>query len=267
MGHWRPSRPTTPQAFPMPMCLRGELLLDGGSTSPYEELTPLYKRLPHGPHGLGREAVARHQRARLYGGMVESVYQRGYAGTSVAHVIALAGVSRTGLLRAVLQQGRLLPLHLRRTRRRLAQTGAAGVAGGARLGQQTVCGLPKYSSRGSRTTRGVRTSCSSSRSGIGARGHGRLQLDGDCLRACRGDRLQLDARRYRATAAGASRDRRRGALRRDETRARTPSRRSSRDSPTNCSTGSTPTAPRRSRGCVRSGLAGPRTWWPNGLAS
>jgi AcrR family transcriptional regulator len=26
--------------------------------------------------------------------MVESVYQRGYAGTSVAHVIALAGVSR-----------------------------------------------------------------------------------------------------------------------------------------------------------------------------
>jgi AcrR family transcriptional regulator len=72
----------------------GELLLDEGSASPYEGLTPLYKRLPHGPHGLGREAVARHQRARLYGGMVESVYQRGYPGTSVAHVIALAGVSR-----------------------------------------------------------------------------------------------------------------------------------------------------------------------------
>jgi len=58
------------------------------------ELAPLYKRLPHGPHGLAREQVARNQRARLYGGMVESVYQRGYAGTSVAHVIALAGVSR-----------------------------------------------------------------------------------------------------------------------------------------------------------------------------
>jgi AcrR family transcriptional regulator len=57
-------------------------------------LTPLYKRLPHGPHGMAREAVARHQRARIYGGMVESVYQRGYAATSVAHVIALAGVSR-----------------------------------------------------------------------------------------------------------------------------------------------------------------------------
>jgi AcrR family transcriptional regulator len=72
----------------------GELLLDADPPSPYDELTPLYKRLPHGPHGLGREAVARHQRARLYGGMVESVHQRGYAGTSVAHVIALAGVSR-----------------------------------------------------------------------------------------------------------------------------------------------------------------------------
>ncbi len=55
---------------------------------------PLYKRLPHGPHGLAREEVARHQRARIHGGMVESVYQRGYAATSVAHVIALAGVSR-----------------------------------------------------------------------------------------------------------------------------------------------------------------------------
>ncbi len=72
----------------------GALLLDEDQPSPYDGLTPLYKRLPHGPHGLGREAVARHQRARLYGGMIESVFQRGYAGTSVAHVIALAGVSR-----------------------------------------------------------------------------------------------------------------------------------------------------------------------------
>jgi AcrR family transcriptional regulator len=71
-----------------------ELLLGSGQSSRYDGLTPLYKRLPHGPHGLGREAVARHQRARLYGGMAESVYQRGYGATSVAHVIALAGVSR-----------------------------------------------------------------------------------------------------------------------------------------------------------------------------
>jgi AcrR family transcriptional regulator len=71
-----------------------ELLLGADQVERDDGLTPLYKRLPHGPHGLGREAVARHQRARLYGGMTESVYQRGYAATSVAHVIALAGVSR-----------------------------------------------------------------------------------------------------------------------------------------------------------------------------
>ena len=32
----------------------------------------MYRRLPHGPHGLDREAVARHQRTRLYGAMIEA---------------------------------------------------------------------------------------------------------------------------------------------------------------------------------------------------
>ncbi|MEA2472002.1 MAG: hypothetical protein QOE38_3001 [Thermoleophilaceae bacterium] len=58
------------------------------------QLGPLYRRLPHGPSGLDREQVARNQRARLYGGMIESVAQRGYRATTVAHVIGLAGVSR-----------------------------------------------------------------------------------------------------------------------------------------------------------------------------
>jgi AcrR family transcriptional regulator len=43
---------------------------------------------------MNREEVARNQRARLYGGMIESVSQRGYHATTVAHVIGLAGVSR-----------------------------------------------------------------------------------------------------------------------------------------------------------------------------
>ncbi len=43
---------------------------------------------------MGREAVARHQRARLYGAMIEAVDRQGYKATTVAHVIALAGVSR-----------------------------------------------------------------------------------------------------------------------------------------------------------------------------
>ncbi len=76
-----------------PELARVPIELDGVEDA-CEALAPLYKRLPHGPHGLAREQVARNQRARLYGGMIESVYQRGYAGTSVAHVIALAGVSR-----------------------------------------------------------------------------------------------------------------------------------------------------------------------------
>lgn len=55
---------------------------------------PLYRRLPHGPNGLDREEVARNQRTRLYGAMIESVAERGYQATTVAHVIGLAGVSR-----------------------------------------------------------------------------------------------------------------------------------------------------------------------------
>ena len=55
---------------------------------------PLYKRLPHGPQGLDRETVARHQRVRLYGAMIEAVGANGYAGTSVSQLIELAGVSR-----------------------------------------------------------------------------------------------------------------------------------------------------------------------------
>jgi len=54
----------------------------------------LYRRLPHGPSGLAREEVARNQRTRVYGAMIEAVYRHGYRDTTVAHVIALAGVSR-----------------------------------------------------------------------------------------------------------------------------------------------------------------------------
>jgi AcrR family transcriptional regulator len=43
---------------------------------------------------MDRDEVARNQRARLYGAMIEAIAQRGYQATTVAHVIALAGVSR-----------------------------------------------------------------------------------------------------------------------------------------------------------------------------
>ena len=43
---------------------------------------------------MDREEIARNQRARLYGAMIEAVSQRGHHATTVAHVIGLAGVSR-----------------------------------------------------------------------------------------------------------------------------------------------------------------------------
>jgi AcrR family transcriptional regulator len=57
-------------------------------------IAPIYKRLPHGPNRLGRHEVAQNQRARIHGAMIEAVSERGYRKTSVAQVVALAGVSR-----------------------------------------------------------------------------------------------------------------------------------------------------------------------------
>jgi len=54
----------------------------------------MYRRLPLGPHGMGREEVARNQRTRLYGAMIEAVAEHGYRATTVAHLVRLAGVSR-----------------------------------------------------------------------------------------------------------------------------------------------------------------------------
>lgn len=55
----------------------------------------LYPRLNGGRGGPGAEAVASHQRGRLMGAMVEAVWRHGYAGTTVAELVALAGVSKS----------------------------------------------------------------------------------------------------------------------------------------------------------------------------
>jgi AcrR family transcriptional regulator len=57
-------------------------------------ITPLYKRLPHGPHRLTHNEVIRNQRTRIHGAMIEAVAQDGYEKTSIKQVLALAGVSR-----------------------------------------------------------------------------------------------------------------------------------------------------------------------------
>jgi AcrR family transcriptional regulator len=67
---------------------------NGSTHIPADQIMPLYKRLPHGPHRLERGEVVLHQRARIHGAMVEAVAENGYHGTSVKQVIGLAGVSR-----------------------------------------------------------------------------------------------------------------------------------------------------------------------------
>jgi AcrR family transcriptional regulator len=51
-------------------------------------------KLPRGPHSLTREQVANHQRQRIIGAMITAVGEKGYLATTVADVIAGAGVSR-----------------------------------------------------------------------------------------------------------------------------------------------------------------------------
>jgi AcrR family transcriptional regulator len=58
-------------------------------------MTPIEpERLPRGRHGLSREAVAEDQRRRIMAAMTDVMAEQGYAATSVAAVIARAGVSR-----------------------------------------------------------------------------------------------------------------------------------------------------------------------------
>src|SRR2546430_4460155 len=52
------------------------------------------RALPRGPHGLSREEVELSQRARLLQAATEAVAEQGYVNTTVADILARAGVSR-----------------------------------------------------------------------------------------------------------------------------------------------------------------------------
>lgn len=67
---------------------------ESGGLGVTRSIAPIYQRLPRGPHHLGPKEVARHQRLRMHGAMVEAVAINGYADTSVKQIIGLAGVSR-----------------------------------------------------------------------------------------------------------------------------------------------------------------------------
>lgn len=69
---------------------RGMASTDSASTP----VGPLFPRLSSGPR-LPAAQVAKHQKARLEGAMVEAVARHGYAGTTVRELVALAGVSKS----------------------------------------------------------------------------------------------------------------------------------------------------------------------------
>jgi AcrR family transcriptional regulator len=73
---------------------RGSARRGRRESRPAQTIAPIYKRLPKGPHGITATGVAHHQRIRMHGAMIEAIATRGYRGTSVKHVIGLAGVSR-----------------------------------------------------------------------------------------------------------------------------------------------------------------------------
>ena len=55
---------------------------------------PAYERLPSGRHRLTRQAVVASQRGRLLDAAVQVIADQGYATTTVADIVARAGVSR-----------------------------------------------------------------------------------------------------------------------------------------------------------------------------
>jgi AcrR family transcriptional regulator len=65
----------------------------GAKTSKGDEAVPS-SRLPAGRHGLPREFIVQNQRERIITALVDTVAERGYNATTVAHITKAASVSR-----------------------------------------------------------------------------------------------------------------------------------------------------------------------------
>jgi AcrR family transcriptional regulator len=63
-------------------------------STPAAAASPVPRALPRGRHAAAREVVLASQRGRLLEAMAQCVAEQGYAATTVAQVIARAGVSR-----------------------------------------------------------------------------------------------------------------------------------------------------------------------------
>lgn len=65
-----------------------------GPTSDATQAGPSSARLPAGRHGLPREFIVQNQRERIITALVDTVAERGYNATTVAHITKAASVSR-----------------------------------------------------------------------------------------------------------------------------------------------------------------------------
>jgi AcrR family transcriptional regulator len=64
------------------------------ASAPADEAQSTSPRLPAGRHGLPREFIAQNQRERIITALVDTVAERGYNATTVAHITKAASVSR-----------------------------------------------------------------------------------------------------------------------------------------------------------------------------
>ena len=206
-------------------------------------IAPLFRRLPHGPSRLSREEVARNQRARIFAAMIESVSRHGYPDTTVAHVLALAGVSRRSFYEQFSSKEDCClvtyDIVVAGARRRMIDAWEAERGWSNRLHAGCAALLDRHrrGARGAsaRARRLARDRFASARADAARRVR---------LRAADRAHPRPRARGWRSAAAGRASDRRRRAPARAQEVARGPRARAETGSPARFSTGSSRTARR-----------------------
>jgi len=97
--------------------------------------------LPRGPHSLPATEVARNQRERIFAALLEVVQEHGYQGTSVARILAVAGVSSRDFYKQFADKRECFALVHEASQERLFAVFGAPCEPGAGLTQRVRCSL------------------------------------------------------------------------------------------------------------------------------
>ncbi|WP_082857641.1 TetR/AcrR family transcriptional regulator [Amycolatopsis regifaucium] len=101
---------------------------------------PARRKLPKGPHNLSRDEVAGTQRARLIDAVLENTGTRGYVATTIGHLTATAGVSRTSFYEQFTdKQDAFLTAYRQTTAEFIAQGVAVAAEAATPLDAVTAC--------------------------------------------------------------------------------------------------------------------------------